>query len=396
MEIPPRVHHAVEAQIRFPDLFERLLPALADSDPLADRAISDLRAFPASTAHRLIASALDGDRSVPASLAELVDVSQKVPDWVDMSRIDRAGRVFFRAGIFGGLSLGMRSLVYGYAAPVGNKPLAFSGALEKKAQRRLAETGRFVTSVTEEGQMRPGGQGFRNTIHVRLMHAQVRGLALEDPRWNRAAWGLPINQHDMLATILLFSSVFLEGIRRFGVDVTTEEEEDYIALWCWVGVVMGVRADLLPRSATEAHRMGEFVRLTQGPPDADSRALVSALLKEPLRQARSPEELRRARKMVAAAEGICRALLDEDTARALGLRPTFSTGVIAPVHRTFDVLGKIRRRIPALDDWVQRAGARYWAWNVERGLRGGGAMFPLPTKLEGASRHSDAWPHTRG
>jgi hypothetical protein len=37
--------------------------------------------------------------------------------------------VFLRPGLLGGLVLGLRSLVYGYAAPAGNKPLVFSGRL---------------------------------------------------------------------------------------------------------------------------------------------------------------------------------------------------------------------------------------------------------------------------
>src|SRR5690606_36167406 len=153
----------------------------------------------------------------PAPLARLVAGCRDVPSWVDWEQIDRAGTVFFRAGVLGGIALGMRSLVYGYASPVGNKPLAFTGALEQKAQRRLAETSRFVAAVCEKGGLAPGRPGFSYSIHVRLMHAQVRKMALADERWDRERWGLPINQHDTLATVLLFSVVFLDGLERLGL-----------------------------------------------------------------------------------------------------------------------------------------------------------------------------------
>lgn len=382
--VPFRVVRPSLAKREFPDLFPQLVSALERGDQLADRAILSLSEYSGPEAHGLIARALSGSSDVPAPLLDLVRSASAVPSWLDRERVDRAGRVFFRAGLLGGISLGMRSLVYGYAAPIGNKPLAFSGALQEKAERRLAETGRFITSVCTSGGMHPGGEGFRSTIHVRLMHAKVRLLALAHPNWNERAYGLPINQHDMLATILLFSVVFLDGIRLLGVDVSEQEEEDYVHLFRWVAQVIGVEVDLLPHSAQEARRMADFIRLTQGDPDADSRALVRALLDEPLRKATSPEEIRRAKKLVRAAEGVCRALLDESTADGLGLRRNVSTHLVPGVRASFHLLGRIRRRVPGLEEWVQTLGARYWTWNIKRGLRDGGILFPLPSALSGA------------
>ncbi|MEZ4249513.1 MAG: hypothetical protein R3B99_14890 [Polyangiales bacterium] len=45
----------------------------------------------------------------------------------------------------------------------------------------------------------------------------MRRLLLRSERWKSELWGAPINQHDMAATSLLFSVVFLSGIRQFGV-----------------------------------------------------------------------------------------------------------------------------------------------------------------------------------
>src|SRR5690606_6100879 len=148
--------------------------------------------------------------------------------WVDWTRVDRAGKLFFRSGPAGGITLGAKSLVGGYCSPGGNKPLAFSGALESQVSRRLAETGRFVVATNTAGALRPGGEAWAITLRVRLMHAQVRRLLLRSGRWRSELWGAPINQHDMAATSLLFSVVFLSGLRELGVPVTREEAEDYV------------------------------------------------------------------------------------------------------------------------------------------------------------------------
>ena len=73
--------------------------------------------------------------------------------------------------------------------------------------------------------MRRNGEGFAITVKVRLMHAQVRKLLLQSGKWREDLWSLPINQHDMLATVLLFSSILIDGYRTIGFRVTTSEAE---------------------------------------------------------------------------------------------------------------------------------------------------------------------------
>ena len=126
------------------------------------------------------------------------------------------------------------------------------------------------------------------------MHAQVRRLLVESGRWDAARWSAPINQHDMLATILLFSQVFLDGLRLLGLRVTRAEGDDFIHLWRVIGWLIGVDADLLPDDERDAQAWSEAILLTQGPPDDDSRALVAALLRSPAQAATTPAEHRRA------------------------------------------------------------------------------------------------------
>jgi hypothetical protein len=188
------------ARARYGDLPARLVPYLDRGDALADAALEALRGSSAAEREAIIESALNDGGDVPAPLAALVAEARHVPFWLDERRLERAHEVFLRGGVLGGITLGLCSLVHGYAAPAGNKPLAFSGRLKERADRRLAETGRFVTDVTAPGGLRPGAGGWRSVLRVRLMHAQVRRLLLESGRWSFEAWSHPINQHDMLAT----------------------------------------------------------------------------------------------------------------------------------------------------------------------------------------------------
>jgi hypothetical protein len=371
-----------QARARFGALPARLVPYFERSDPLADAVVEALRSSPASEREAVIEAALSGnERAVPPPLRELVAAASQVPFWVDESRLASAHEVFLRSGVLGGITLGLCSLVHGYAAPAGNKPLSFSGRLKERADRRLAETGKFVTAVTELGGLQPGALGWRLVLRVRLMHAQVRQLLLDSGRWSSDDWSHPINQHDMLATILLFSCVFIDGIRKLGVHVTPREADDYQHLFRYVGELIGVAPELLPATHTEAMRLGELMRLTQGAPDDDSRELVKALLEGPLRAAKTESERVRAERQVAVARGLCRGLIGDRLADELGLTRDHHRYWVSGVRTTLQVLETLRRRLPRVNDLVQHLGGRYWEASVRRGLGGVPASYELPQRL---------------
>lgn len=437
---PARVHRADEAERRFGDLLSRLVPYLERGDDLADRAVAAIAAMPAPARQALVDRVLganveelegmpsvealgevdlrealrDAPRGpVPEALLRLVRQAYEVPPWVDWERIERAGALFRRAGVLGGITLGLRSLVHGYAAPAGNKPLAFSGRLTQKADRRLAETGRFVTAVCSPGGLVPGALGWRLCLEVRLMHAQVRRLLLQSEGWRGDLWSLPINQHDMMATVLLFSAVFVDGVRQLGLSVSERAADDYQHLWRWVGHLLGVAPELLPATYAEAQRLGEFVYVTQGPPDDDSRALVRALLDGPRRRAArrddAPEvsasseqpsprshtttprplpsrralERKLAELHVSAATAVCRSLIGDELADALDLPKTGYRSVAPALRLLVRLLEGARLRSPRLEQSLEELGVRYWETSVRIGLGGLHAEYGLPERLDG-------------
>lgn len=382
MAWPQRIKNREQACARFGELPTRLVPYLDRSDPSGDAAVVALSGLAADQREATIESALDGGPSpVPDELARLVATARQVPPWLDEERLQRAHEVFLRAGLLGGITLGLCSLVHGYAAPAGNKPLAFSGRLKERAERRLAETGRFVTAVTEAGGLKPSSPGFRMVLRVRLMHAQVRRLLLESGRWSHDQWSHPINQHDMLATILLFSCIFVDGIRKLGVHVSAQEADDYQHLFRYVGELIGVESALLPTTFSEAMRLARFIRLTQGDPDTDSRELVSALIDAPLRTAKTPEQRKRAERQVAVSRGLCRGLVGDELADALGLPRDRHRLLVPSMRVALNVLETLRRNLPHVNDFVQGLGSRYWDATVRRGLAGVPARFELPQRL---------------
>ncbi len=373
------------ARARFGDRVDRLAPFLFAMDPLADALAAALAEDRSGDGWQKLETALArGVAAVPhpsAAMRAFFEAAEHVPPWVDWETIDRGAHVLLRAGFVGGLVLGAKSLVYGYASPGGNKPLAFSGRLKDQAPRRLNETARFVQAVTVPGGLRPGAEGYAITLKVRLMHARVRQMLLASGRWDAARWGAPINQHDMTATLLLFSLVLLEGVRQLGVRVRRQEGEDYMHLWRYAGHLMGVDPELVSTTESDARRLGDLIAATQEGPDDDSRALAHALL-DSAAAAENPRDRALAKPRQELGRALCRELVGADLADALAIPKTRFRHVV-PLLRRVVRAAEVARSLPGGDARAIAAGARYWERVVRVGLGGATAEFRLPERLTG-------------
>jgi len=375
---PSRYEAGALVHARYGDRVNRLGAYLWQGDPLADTAVETL--VPGPAGDERVRAAIAGEAGTPAALRALIEAAREVPPWVEWERLDRAGRFFLRTGLIGGIVLGARSLILGYASPAGNKPLVLSGRLRAAAAPRLHETSRFVQAVVREGGMHVGADGWRITLRVRLMHAQVRRMILASPSWKRDEWGHPINQHDMVATSLLFSVVTLGGLRSLGIDVSQEESDDFMHLWRWVAQLMGTDPALIPSTEAEGVRLGDLIAATQGPPDADSIALTAALL-EHATEHPDLQERERARKTLGLARALCRHLVGEELADQLGVPRTKERFLLPPAIAAVRALEAARRRSARIEASLVESGGRYWDMVLKKGLAYATMDFSLPTSL---------------
>jgi hypothetical protein len=368
---------------------ERLAAALTRADPLADAVIDAFATLPPGRGFALLQRALrsgDAGPDAPSALRALLAAGDSVPPWVDWPAVERGGAVVLRAGLAGGIVLGMKSLVLGYASPGGNKPLVFSGRLQQQGGRRLAETSRFVQAVSQPGGMRRFGAGFDITVKVRVMHAQVRWLLRTGGRWRAGDWGEPINQHDMLATVLLFSVALVDGLRAIGYQVSRGEGDDVVQLWRYVGHLMGVEEPLLPISFDEGMATALLIRDTQGPPDDDSRALTAALFASRVEgakeRAKTPGERRLAQRRLAVMQAISRLLIGDQLADQLAL-PRSGWDRLGVALRPALGIGARLNRLPLWRKVAVMVGDLYWDSAVSAGLGGAAAEYTPPAALVG-------------
>lgn len=269
-----------------PEEWSAMTAALMEGDPAMDALVDWMFAFGPREARQLFNQALEkGIASVPDAPAPLRDffaVIDAVPDWVDWQLLDDGVRFSHRMGLAGPYILRDLALMGGYLLSGFNRALVLTGALNKGAAQRIAETGKWWMDCTETDGMRRFGPGFRSSVEVRLIHAMVRRHLPAKPEWDVAEYGLPVNQIDMVATYLAFGPIMLLGVRAMGIPVTRHDSRAVMHLWKYVAWLLGVEEKWLVDDEREGLVRLYHTFVTQSPPDWTSRELGRALAQEPL------------------------------------------------------------------------------------------------------------------
>lgn len=277
-----RFLNGAEASRRYGVLAGAYAASLMRADPLADAAAEALHPFHGAWWTMVLKALDEGIEKVPDAPPELVALIASLPPepteeaW---ARMEAGSAAVTRTGSAAGLVLQCASLMVDYWSPPVAKPLTLTGALMDQTAHRLAQTGAWWVQLHKPGGLRRGADGFRTTLHVRLIHAFVRRMARGSGVWDREAWGEPINQGDLFFQVVGFTRVMLESLFRMGYRLTPEEQEGYYAFWRHTAAVLGVHGNWLPSiNAEDCRNFWPMWILTNPPPDADTRALAKQTL----------------------------------------------------------------------------------------------------------------------
>ncbi|MDD3446907.1 MAG: oxygenase MpaB family protein [Zavarzinia sp.] len=266
--------------------WRRIGEAMTRGDPLADTLVAWMHEHGMAPARALFEQALQHGigavAEAPAPLRRFFETVEAPPPWLDMARIERGAEVCRMAGNMSSQVLRDGALMGGYQASGLNRVLVITGALEKGAGKRVAETSQWWLACSEKGGMARFGPGFRQSLRVRMVHALVRRHVAAHPDWNAARDGVPVAQMGMAATQLAFSCLFLIGIRLLGFPFSKADGAAVMHLMRYSGWLMGVEDDLLPDDEQSGRVLLYQMGLSLTDADESGRRLARALADEPL------------------------------------------------------------------------------------------------------------------
>lgn len=293
-------------------------------DPLADRVVEELEETGRSKqVHSIVGRALANfdasDPAIPESLRELLEQASIVPDWYDRELAMVAARAFLRNPevVLAGLAAG--SIVEGFATLI-SKSFLLRGRLIDNGSRRLKQNNLHLLDQFLPGGPEPGGDGWRLTLRIRLIHAQSRRLIRQSGEWDESTYGCPLSSAHMLLGAASFSGRLMQHVQRLGGNFTRAERDAYVHVWRLSSLAMGIPESIMFRDLESSLRIFRIGTLCE-PGVADEAIILANSILNSVPVVLGVTEAARRRRDSKKYYQISRELIGDDLAKQLRFPP---------------------------------------------------------------------------
>lgn len=153
-----------------------------------------------------------------------------------------------------------------------------TGRLWDHGVRRLRRNILHLTEIMMPGGLARQGEGWKLSVRIRLVHAQIRRMLNLSGEWDAASYGSPLSAAHIALASAGFSAQLLEAAIRLGARPDTEGRDGFMHVWRYTALLLGVPKTILfegERDARELYRIG---CLCEPPPDLDACAMAHALI----------------------------------------------------------------------------------------------------------------------
>ena len=300
-----------------PERADRYVAHTVIGDPLAEAAAEDLAALDREEAARFIeigmnAGALD---AAPATLRAFFSNAEIQPEWLDYETFPPGVRMFHRNSYVVLVAFVAGVLIEGFTTNIAQS-FMLTGRVRDKGVRRLGQNNRHMTEIFFPGGLDQHADGWKLSVRIRLIHAQLRRLLSNSGEWNAEAWGTPISAAHLGFAIAAFSARLLKHMKTLGAGYDEEEHKSFMDIWRYTGFLMGIPETILFRDSEEALKLYDIGRICEPEPGLESIAMAHALVNSApvIAGAANPKERRHLARYV---YRMSRGLIGEPTAESL-------------------------------------------------------------------------------
>lgn len=251
-------------------------------DPLADAMMDDLAGLPGHERTLLFQAVMqDRDQAAlagaPPSVHAFFEDAESVPAWVDFDAFTPGIRMFHRNSklILGAFVGG--TLVEGFATNI-SKSFFITGRVRDQGVRRLRQNIRHMVEIFMPDGLMRDSDGWKLSVRIRLIHAQVRRLLNHSDDWEAEAWGTPISAAHVGYAITAFSARLLAHMKSLGASYNDEERESFMAIWRYSGLLMGIPESILFHDEEDALHLYRIGGTCEPQPDFMSIAMANSLI----------------------------------------------------------------------------------------------------------------------
>ena len=282
MKIPSDYIQGYEAaRSRDPETASNYVAHTTIGDPEADYVVERLAPLGPEESWPLIEAGMNNDedalRDAPSYLRDFFKGMEAPPDWVDFPAHIPGIRMFHRNSqlVLGAFVGGV--LVEGFSTNIG-KSFYITGRLRDQGVRRLKQNNRHMVEIFMPGGLERDGDGWKLSVRIRLIHAQVRHLLNNSSEWEEEEWGTPLSSAHLGFAISAFSARLVKHLKSLGAVFDDEEREAFMQIWRYSGYLMGIPETILYEDEEHALKIFEIGGMCEPSPSLESVVMANALV----------------------------------------------------------------------------------------------------------------------
>ena len=215
---------------------------------------------------------------LPADLAAWLQRVNRLPSWADPAKLRRAADFNRRKDTYLFLLYGLGSGIMSTVIPREARSVYWSAG-GADMQDRAAKTFTFGYDLSEAGAFEPSGQFVVTANKTRLVHAAVRHLLPQSPRWRAVAdEQVPISNGDILVTFHSLGTFVHRKLKEWHVPMSAADEAAFLHQWQVAIHLLGVRDEFIPQTWAAADAQSAQVLTPLLAPTPEGKELAADLL----------------------------------------------------------------------------------------------------------------------
>ncbi|MCY4591764.1 MAG: oxygenase MpaB family protein [Alphaproteobacteria bacterium] len=331
-------------------------------DPVMDALVEELSPLPQRQVHEFIQAGMNEDRqglqNAPQLLRDFfIDAPQPDPDWLDRDAFGPGIRAFQRNSVLVLSAFVTGVLIDGFSTLI-SKSFVQTGRIFDNGVWRLKQNNRHQMEIFLPGGLKRYGEGWKLSVRIRFVHAQVRRLLAQSEEWEHDAWGVPISAAHLGYSIACFAARTVKHSQSLGARYTAEERAGFHDVWRYAGYLMGIPETILFSDESHALHMYRIGSICEPPPTPDAIIMTNALINSAPLVANITDPVERKKLVSRVIYPISRALVGNTLSNQLNFPK--DKGVLFPL-----LAYRIDQRIRALKALIGKEGPQNFSTLLE-------------------------------
>ena len=345
-------------------------------DPVMDAVVEEMAPLPREQVHKFIRAGMDEDRdglrNAPRALRDFfIDAPQPDPDWLDRDAFEPGILAFQRHSVLILSAFVTGVLIDGFSTLI-SKSFVETGRIFENGVWRLKQNNRHQVEIFFPGGLERYGEGWKLSVRIRFVHAQVRRLLRQTEEWEHDAVGVPLSAAHMGYSIACFAARTVKHSESLGARYSTEERAGFHDVWRYAGYLMGIPETILFSDESHALHMYRIGSLCEPPPSENAIIMTNALINSAPLVANIEDSVERRQLVTNVIYPISRALVGNKLADQLKFPRKGGTPFPLLAYR-------IDQRIQRLKAWYRKETYRNFSTLLEASAYDNGGMsYRLP------------------